>query len=1616
MKKNHPSSDALRQQAENLLKNKPSKTVLMPSEADTLKLIHELEVRQIELELQNEELELAKATAEAISLKYTELYEFAPLGYFSLSPKTEILELNYTGAQMLGNDRSSLKNKLFKSFISYDSKKNFNLFFSNLCKSGLKEACEITILQGAGLPLYLNLTGIVDKDSQICRITANDVTKEHIERENLLKSEEKYRLLVESQNDLVVKVDAEGRFTYVSPSYCNLFGKTEKEFLGNSFIPLVHEDDLKSTHASMENLNTSPYTSYHEQRAMTAKGWRWLAWSDHAILDVNGKIVSIIGAGRDITDRKIAENAIKTSEEKYRSLFDQSSEGIFLHDLEGNIVDVNGKACQQTGYTQEELLQLKVFDLFPENADELPMSRNEILKAWNDWQPGYRQVIQSKHQRKDGTVFQVNISTGIIIFEERKHLLAIVQDITNRMEADEALRESNARFEQLAKQSRTITWEVDANGLYTYISEVAAQIIGYQLNEIIGKLHFYDLHAEAERELFAKMAFEVFNRKESFVNLESCALRKDGTEVWVSTNGIPILKSDGTLFGYRGTDMDITERKMAEFALRKSETLLKETQRLSKIGGWEYDVITGVSSFTDEIFEIYGTRISEAEEGVKYYHPEDYHKVWQAFENAINKQESYDIEVRFINAKGENLWVRSTGKPVVENGKPVRIIGNLINITERKIIENILQQTLEQLNVTNLHLEEMVEHRTQEILRLSNLQKAILDNAGLPIITTNTLGFIQTFNPAAEQLLGYTANEVIGKYRPRQFHDKDELKRVLKDITGKTEGTDDEIYSLVLRQMLLKKTEWSYLCKDGTRLQVKISHSPIIHAGGTTEGYIGVIMDITHEMMAISALQQREAYLSAIIENQPGIVWLKDTESRFLTTNQAFAISCGVQNKESLIGKTDFDIWPVDLAQLYHEDDLKVLKSGKPYRVEEPIHDKGETKWFETFKTPVFDDKNEIIGTTGYAIDITERKQSEELLRKSEAVNRAILQAVPDILFRLGKNGVFLGSHTGTPEALYAPPDEFIGRRIDAILPQDIAKLAIDALDRAFQLHETITFEYELAINGEIRYFEDRILAITENEALSIIRDITNRKRAEAEIIRQAGLITSLLDSIPDIVFYKDMNGVYMGCNPQFAEVVGKTKNEIIGKTDYDLFDKGIADFFTQNDNKMLEEKKSQHNEEWIDYPDGRKKLIETLKTPYWQADGSLIGVLGISRDIAERKLAETEIVKARDEAENANRAKSEFLSRMSHELRTPMNSILGFAQLLKMGDISPVQKKGVNHIIASGKHLLNLINEVLDISRIEAGRIELTAEPVQLSNLILEMLDVVNPIAAKRHVRTELEYSSANLLFVLADKHRLKQVLLNLINNAVKYNSEGGSIIINTELKQPETGSGSIIRISVSDTGLGINQADIQRIFIPFDRIGSENGEIEGTGLGLAVVKQLMTAMGGEVGVTSVPGQGSRFWIELPQAKAHLAGDNSTEETTIIETYANTKTGTILYVEDNVPNAELVDEIINSYRPAISITICKYGKQAAAIAANSNPDLILLDLNLPDLPGSEVLELLKADEKTRTIPVVVVTADAMPQQTDRLLKAGAKAYLSKPLDVLMFLKTVDEWIGKKVE
>ena len=557
-----------------------------------------------------------------------------------------------------------------------------------------------------------------------------------------------------------------------------------------------------------------------------------------------------------------------------------------------------------------------------------------------------------------------------------------------------------------------------------------------------------------------------------------------------------------------------------------------------------------------------------------------------------------------------------------------------------------------------------------------------------------------------------------------------------------------------------------------------------------------------------------------------------------------------------------------------------------------------------------------------------------------------------------------------------------------------------------------------------------------EKIILLAIEDITERKEIEAglektrkelAVIKKSAdeaseFAESIINTVREPLIALDQDLRIVKPNRSFYEFFKVSPEETVGKLIYDLGNhqwnipklrellETILPQKTTFDNYEVE-----HDFSTI----GKRIMLLNARQIQRGFGGKEKIILLAIEDITERKKIENELSKAKAEADRANVAKSEFLSRMSHELRTPMNSILGFAQLMDMGELNPVHKKGVNQILKSGKHLLDLINEVLDMARIESGRLTVSPEPVEISGVILETIDIVRHLAAENHITLECNAStSTKKLFVKADHQRLKQVLLNLINNAIKYNREGGTVkieytIFNSAVSNGDPLKTNVIRISVIDTGKGISPEFIEQIFIPFERIGAERTKTEGTGLGLAISKKLIEAMGGKIGVESKAGIGSTFWIELPQTESQINYYERTSELTKPEIEIIQNGGTILYIEDNLSNIQLVEQILEMHRPSTKLITNIYGKNAVQFAIDYKPDLILLDLNLPDIHGSIVLELLQAEPRTAEIPVIILSADAVTRQIEQLMEAGAKDYLIKPIDVVQFLKAVDEWISK---
>jgi signal transduction histidine kinase/CheY-like chemotaxis protein len=378
---------------------------------------------------------------------------------------------------------------------------------------------------------------------------------------------------------------------------------------------------------------------------------------------------------------------------------------------------------------------------------------------------------------------------------------------------------------------------------------------------------------------------------------------------------------------------------------------------------------------------------------------------------------------------------------------------------------------------------------------------------------------------------------------------------------------------------------------------------------------------------------------------------------------------------------------------------------------------------------------------------------------------------------------------------------------------------------------------------------------------------------------------------------------------------------------------------------------------------------------------------------------------RAREEAEKANQDKNQFISRMSHELRTPLNAVIGFGQLLNLDELTDDQRDSVDHILKGGQHLLTLINELLDIARIETGDLALSSEPVLVSDVLSDVMGLIRPLATQRTIHLIGGRDAACSEYVLADRHRLQQVLLNLLSNAVKYNRLGGTVSVSCE-----PSSSTRLRIKVSDTGNGIPQEQLGRLFTPFERLGAERSEIEGTGIGLSLSRQLAEAMGGFLGVETVVGEGSTFWVELPLVEGPVDRYErlNTRSRSERDGALSNRRRTVLYIEDNLANVTLVQRIV-AQREGVEIIPAMQGRLGLELAREHLPALVLLDLHLPDISGDEVLQRLRDDPVTARIPVVIVSADATPGQIQRLLNAGALAYLTKPIDVAELLGMLDD-------
>jgi len=534
---------------------------------------------------------------------------------------------------------------------------------------------------------------------------------------------------------------------------------------------------------------------------------------------------------------------------------------------------------------------------------------------------------------------------------------------------------------------------------------------------------------------------------------------------------------------------------------------------------------------------------------------------------------------------------------------------------------------------------------------------------------------------------------------------------------------------------------------------------------------------------------------------------------------------------------------------------------------------------------------------------------------------------------------------------------------------------------------------------------------------LLIGTDNTARKQVEAEqkkldqrLRDQQFYTRSLIESNIDALMTTDPSGIITDVNKQMEALTGCTRDELIGApfknyfTDPERAEAGIK--------LVLREKKVTNYELTARARDGKKTVVSYNATTFYDRDRTLQGVFAAARDVTERKRLDqalqeknVELESARSVAEEANLAKSDFLSSMSHELRSPLNAILGFAQLMESDSRppTPTQKESIAQILQAGWHLLKLINEILDLAKVESGQVPLSEEPVSLAEVMLECQAMIEPQAQLRGIK--LTFPQFDIpYFVRADRTRLKQVLINLFSNAIKYNKEPGTVVVDCTTSTSER-----TRISVKDTGAGLSPEKLAQLFQPFNRLGQEAGGEEGTGIGLVVAKRLVELMGGVIGVESTVGVGSVFWFELISVAEPHPSMEGGEAIALAQPHVprGARLHTLLYVEDNPANLKLVEQII-ARRPDIRLLTAVNGNSGIEIARDNQPEVILMDINLPGISGIEALKILREDPATAHIPIVALSANAMPRDIEKGLQAGFFWYLTKPIKVNEFMDVLD--------
>ncbi|OFX19355.1 MAG: hypothetical protein A2V77_19170 [Anaeromyxobacter sp. RBG_16_69_14] len=1390
--------------------------------------------------------------------------------------------------------------------------------------------------------------------------SARDITSQRRLEDKLRQAQNYTRGLIESSVDAMVTVDPDLVISDVNEQMVKLTQVPKETLIGSRFDRYFTEPS-RAASGVRQTLNEGYVTNYELTLRKPDGHEAVVSFNASIFKDPEGNVRGIFAVARDVTEQRRLEQQLREQQNYSRSLIEASVDALVTVDPQGRITDVNEQMIRLIGENRSRLVGSPFARYFTDPERAAAGVRKTFTE---EMVKNYDLVVRTK------TGGEALVSFNAAVFRDTTGrvagIFAAARDITEQKRLEQQLREQQTYNRGLIESNIDALMTTDPLGVITDVNRQMCEVTGRSREELVGTpfKRFFTDPQRAEDGIRRVLA------EGQVTNYELTIRAQDGRETVVSYNATTFKGEDGRLRGVFAAARDITAQKSLEAQLREQQSynrgliessvdamltvapdlnITDVNEQMVKLTGYGRDELIG-SSFKD-----YFTEPERAAAGVEKTLAEGFVTNYELLLRSRHRREflvSFNASV-FKDSSGDTRGIFAVARDVTE------------------------------------------QRRLEEKLRESETYNRGLIEASVDaLVTVDPDLLITDVNEQMVKLTGFGREQLVGSPFKDYFTDPARAAAGVRQTFAQNWVTN---YELVLKS------------SSGKRTVVSFNAATYKDASGRAAGIFAAARDITSQKRLEEQLRDQQKYNRSLIEASVDALMTVDPSGVITDVNEQTAKLLGY-NRKQLVGSPFVEYFTDPGPALTGVK--RTFEEGVVTNYELVVRSKSGRKVPVSFNAAVFKDTSgAVVGILAAAREITEQKQIEQALREQQIYTRGLIESNIDALMTTDTLGVITDVNRQMCAVTGSERNELIGSPFKNFFTDP--KRAEDGI-RQVLTDDRVT-NYELTLRAK----DGRETVVSYNATtfkgadkalrgvFAAARDITEQKGLEEKIRRQnreltdtTAFLNNVLESSTEYsIIAMDLEEKILAWNEGARRNYGYTTEEMVGKN-YSRILHTPEDIQSGRVKELLDTAVRTGKAEGVFErvrKTGHRFTASVAVTLRRDAAGTPVGFVLISKDITDQKRLEEQLRRKNEElveqnrrVQEANRLKSEFLANMSHELRTPLNGIIGFAELMhtgKTGKVSDTHQEYLGDILTSARHLLQLINDVLDLAKVESGKMELRPEPVDLPRLVGEVRDVLRTMVASKRMRVDVEVD-LSLTDVVLDPGKLKQVLYNYLSNALKFTPDEGQVLIRLRLEKAEW-----IRLEVVDSGIGIRPEDFGRLFVEFQQLDATIAKkYAGTGLGLALTKRVVEAHGGEVGVQSELGKGSTFFAVLPRKLAPAAAQ-PTPASPPPERTAPTGAPTILVVEDDARDRLWLAELLGG--AGYEVEAAATGADAIARAQRRAFDAVTLDLLLPDMNGAEALKAIRATELNRTIPIVVLTVIA-----DRGAVAGFSIadFLVKPV------------------